>query len=459
MAAVGGEQRFEHGELTSREAQWAPVAFGEPADRVESHPAAFEHDVGRGIRSPPAERAYTGQQLDVRERLAEVVVGSEIEAANPVADGAGRSEHQNASRMPLRHERATHGVAGQHRKIAVEEHHVVVALGEALQRRGSVVHHADAEAVEAQALGQRLGEFDLVFHDQHAHRSSASIVPRTAFAERLPERDIGPTPPSLELGCTDHEETAMFRSTHRRAFAALAGAAVCASFLLTACSGAFPEPSPPATDNAATERFIACLQAGGLDARTSQDGRVLVKVPIDVDSEGRPEEMPPPPKSGGGEISLHLHDGSVYQSVDDAESFLEEWGITAIYADCETEVPEFEQPSSDLGDPGGEGLDPELEAAQTELLLAFAECARENGISDFPDPEDASMVVPESIDEATLRSILTACGDDLADSEAPLSVRLEGIGQSGGDDLGRVFEDFPELTDNGLMVSAGAGER
>lgn len=253
----------------------------------------------------------------------------------------------------------------------------------------------------------------------------------------------------------------MFRSTHRRASTGLAAAAVCVSFLLTACSGASPEPSPQATDAAATEKFIACLRAGGLDARTSPNGRVLVKVPIDVDSEGRIEEMGPPPKAGGGgNVSLEIIDGSAYQGVDDADSFLEEWGITPIYADCEAEVPEFEQPSADFGEPGGEGLDPELEAAQTELLLAFAECARENGVADFPDPEDGSMVVPESVDEATLRSILTACGDDLADSEAPLSVRLQGDpGQSGGDDLGRVFEDFPELTDKGLMVSAGVGER
>ncbi|KRE31283.1 hypothetical protein [Agromyces sp. Soil535] len=252
----------------------------------------------------------------------------------------------------------------------------------------------------------------------------------------------------------------MFRSTHPRAFAGLAAAAVCASFLLAACSGASPEPSPQATDDAATEKFIACLQAGGLDARTGQNGRVLVKVPIEVDSEGGIEMGPPPKAGGGGNVSLEIIDGSAYQGVDDADSFLEEWGIAPIYADCEAEVPEFEQPSADFGGPDGEGLDPELDAAQTELLLAFAECARENGVADFPDPEDASMVLPESIDEATLRSILTACGDDLADSEAPLSVRLQGSpGQGGGEDLGRVFEDFPELTDKGLMVSAGAGER
>jgi hypothetical protein len=251
----------------------------------------------------------------------------------------------------------------------------------------------------------------------------------------------------------------MFRSTHRRVTAGLAGAAICASLLLTACSGASPEPSPEASDDAATEKFIACLQAGGLDARTGQDGRVSVKVPIDADAEGRVEMGPPPKSGGGGSVSIEVVDGAVYQSVDDADSFLEEWGITPIYADCEAEVPEFEQPASDMGGAGGPELDPEVAAAQTELLLAFAECARENGVADFPDPEDASMVVPATVDEDTFRSILTACGDDLADSEAPLSLKLEGTPDEGGGDVSGVLEDFPELTDKGLMVSAGVGEQ
>ncbi|WP_157007195.1 hypothetical protein [Agromyces laixinhei] len=251
-----------------------------------------------------------------------------------------------------------------------------------------------------------------------------------------------------------------FRSTDRRALAGLTAAVASALVLLTACSGASPEQSPQASDNAATEKFIACLRAGGLEARTSENGRVLVKVPIDVDSDGRvEEEMGPPPKSGGGNVSMEIIDDSAYQGVDDADSFLEEWGITPIYADCEAEVPEFEQASADLGEPGGEGLEPELAAAQTELLLAFAVCARENGVAEFPDPEDGAMVVPESLDEATLRSILTACSDDLADSEAPLAVRLQGNPGQNGDDLGGVFEDFPELTDKGLMMMAGTGER
>ena len=186
---------------------------------------------------------------------------------------------------------------------------------------------------------------------------------------------------------------------------------------------------------------------------------MLVKVPIEVDSNGRIEAPPAPPKDGGkgmGSSTMTVIDGAAYQSADSAEGFPEEYGITPIYADCEAEVPEFEQPEADMGGPA-DGLDPEVLAAQTELLLDFAECARENGVADFPDPADGEMVIPATVDAETFRGLLTECSAALADSEAPLSIRLE----EGGDpqDFGAVFDDFPELTDNGLGMSAQAGER
>ncbi|QEO14285.1 hypothetical protein FLP10_07535 [Agromyces intestinalis] len=248
----------------------------------------------------------------------------------------------------------------------------------------------------------------------------------------------------------------MSRSIHTRSVAALTATALAAGCvsLLAACSAASPESTARGLD-AATERFIACLQAGGLDTRTTENGRVLVKVPIEVDADGIPEPVAPPEGEPGGEVSLEVIDGAVYQSVDDPADFADDWGIEPIYADCLAEVPDFEQASNDFGAPDDD-LDPEVAAAQTELLLAFAECAREQGVTDFPDPEQGSMVVPASVDEDTLRSILDACSSDLADSEAPLSVRMEAIPDAPGGDLGRVFEDYPELTDHGLMVTVGA---
>src|SRR5215218_918578 len=218
----------------------------------------------------------------------------------------------------------------------------------------------------------------------------------------------------------------MYRSTNRTAFARLAAVAVCATFLLTACAGGSPNASETPGVDAATERFVACLQAGGLDARTDEhDGRVLVKVPIEVDSDGRIEAQAAPPKEGGtgtGSTTMTVIEGSVYQSVDSADSFPEEYGITPVYADCEAAVPEFEQPEADMRGPADD-LDPEVLAAQTELLLDFAECARENGVADFPDPADGSMVIPATVDAETLRGLLTECSAALADSEAPLSIR------------------------------------
>src|SRR4029453_708 len=47
---------------------------------------------------PPPPRPHAPEQLADRERLAEVVVGAQVQALDPVGDGAGGGQHQDPRR-------------------------------------------------------------------------------------------------------------------------------------------------------------------------------------------------------------------------------------------------------------------------------------------------------------------------------------------------------------------------
>jgi hypothetical protein len=76
----------------------------------------------------------------------------------------------------------------------------------------------------------------------------------------------------------------------------------------------------------------------------------------------------------------------------------------------------------DLQPPGFTG-DEEVTASEQEERLAFAECIRDNGVEDFPDPaEDAPLVntnlIPSAATEegmTILNAAMETCGDLVAD--------------------------------------------
>ena len=74
----------------------APIA---PAHLVGRR---VEHEIGEGqpvVRaaagSPAQQRPYPGQQLLVRERLDQIVVGAGVEPAHPVGGRVARGEHEH----------------------------------------------------------------------------------------------------------------------------------------------------------------------------------------------------------------------------------------------------------------------------------------------------------------------------------------------------------------------------
>jgi hypothetical protein len=53
---------------------------------------------GQRLGRAPAEGAYPGGQLGEAEGLGQVVVGTEVEAVDPIAEAAGRGQHQDPTR-------------------------------------------------------------------------------------------------------------------------------------------------------------------------------------------------------------------------------------------------------------------------------------------------------------------------------------------------------------------------
>ena len=94
---AGAQQGLQQGELLDRQVELPAVAGGGAAERVEL-------DAGRaqrpGARGGPAagQRADAQDQLGEVERLGEVVVGAQRQAADPVAGRAGGGQHQHHRR-------------------------------------------------------------------------------------------------------------------------------------------------------------------------------------------------------------------------------------------------------------------------------------------------------------------------------------------------------------------------
>ena len=88
------EEEDEQGQLLGRQVQGMAGPLGLLRRQVHTHVAIGErHDLDR----PPAtdQGAGAGQQLLEGERLAQVVVGTAVEAAHPVADRVARREEEH----------------------------------------------------------------------------------------------------------------------------------------------------------------------------------------------------------------------------------------------------------------------------------------------------------------------------------------------------------------------------
>ncbi len=108
--AVGGEQFLEDAELLPGQRHRLPPAADPAPDPVDGQVPA-EHHRGRG-------RAAAGQRTDPRdqfgegERFPEVVVGTQVEAIDPLVDRGGRGQHEDPGLGRARDQARAYRVAG-----------------------------------------------------------------------------------------------------------------------------------------------------------------------------------------------------------------------------------------------------------------------------------------------------------------------------------------------------------
>ncbi|PRA81321.1 hypothetical protein [Microbacterium sp. MYb66] len=212
----------------------------------------------------------------------------------------------------------------------------------------------------------------------------------------------------------------MFDSKTRRSLAVVP--AVVALFALAACAG--PTGDDKAKDGAndkAAARFVTCLTEEGQTAKIVEGGQVGLLMP-DAPTEGSVGTLTDSTTAlGAGEgeetamtMVFSDEDGTWLASTA-ASGYPEEGGQRAAWEKCEEEVPEFTQPEPDIS---GEGAQTQMFSPEEfmEAGLAFASCARENGFTDFADPDaDGMLELPVGITEDEARTLLDACAETAGD--------------------------------------------
>ena len=200
--------------------------------------------------------------------------------------------------------------------------------------------------------------------------------------------------------------------------------AVVALFALAACSA--PSGDDKAKDganDAAAARFVSCLTDEGQTAKIVEGGHVGLLMPEVSGTEGgtMSDSMASVEAgSGDGEemamMMVFSDDDGTWLASTAASGYPEEGGQRAAWEKCEEEVPEFTQPEPDMSDAKG-GQTQMLSAEDLiESGLAFASCARDNGFTDFADPDaDGMLVLPKGITEDEARTLLEACTETTGD--------------------------------------------
>ena len=171
-----------------------------------------------------------------------------------------------------------------------------------------------------------------------------------------------------------------------------------------------PEPeNTSAANDAAAAKFVACLTAEGQTAKILDDGIVGMLLPDGAMDDGptfNDKDGEGAAAGPSGTTMVMKDDEGEWQASSAASGYPEDGGMRDAWAACELEVPEFEQP-----EPEHEG-DPTTSEEQMVAALAFADCARENGFTEFPDPrENGSMNLPADITEDGFRALLEDCFD------------------------------------------------
>lgn len=204
----------------------------------------------------------------------------------------------------------------------------------------------------------------------------------------------------------------------------LAGVALCAA--LTGCTSTVPagsgSPSKPAT-NTSTDpaaAFLSCLKQEEVEAKLNGNGQVMVKLPSTEDQNGG--QIGIGTGSGGSEAILGIEgdDAGNQWLIAAAPEAFEDPAIRASYATCQSQHPGFTQPDYD---PQSDPAVVEQQRKDEAAALAFAQCARAAGFSNWSDPTPemgGAVVLPAGITQDEFREVAKACWDP--DSTVPLGM-------------------------------------
>ncbi|WP_029265632.1 MULTISPECIES: hypothetical protein [unclassified Microbacterium] len=211
----------------------------------------------------------------------------------------------------------------------------------------------------------------------------------------------------------------MFDSKARRSMVVMP--AVVALFALSACTA--PSGDDKAKDganDAAAARFVSCLTDEGQTAKIVEGGQVGLLMP-DAPGDGAMGTLSDSTASAGAgeEMAMTMiftDDDGTWMASTAASGYPEDGGQRAAWEACEEKVPEFTQPEPDISMKAGAETQMISPEELTEAGLAFASCARDNGFTDFADPDsDGMLTLPTGITEDEARTLLEACAEKAGD--------------------------------------------
>ena len=197
--------------------------------------------------------------------------------------------------------------------------------------------------------------------------------------------------------------------TNRHRLSGIAGLALAGMLALSACTAT--QPTKTETEHKGSDPaslFLACLTSKGVEAKINKSGQVLVR---DTAQQQPGKAMEMSSGSGSGEALMMEGDetGASWVGAANSDYFANDPETQEAYAACEKEHPTFEQPAYEPEN------DPEMQKMQAEqgkAAPAFAQCARENGAPEFPDPEEmGALMIPDDMTEDEFRALAEACYD------------------------------------------------
>jgi len=125
----------------------------------------------------PRERPQPGAELSEHDRLDQVIVGAQVEAAHQLVGRVRCRQHQDPRVGAASDEPPTDLVAVHHGKVAIENNDVIGYEARLRQRRRAIVGDVHDQALPAQPASERSRERPFVLNHEHPdHDPPASII-------------------------------------------------------------------------------------------------------------------------------------------------------------------------------------------------------------------------------------------------------------------------------------------